>query len=304
VELVRRAEQRGCELLVQRLLHEIDEQHDALVRPISESEERIQVLRACVAEAERALNDLGYLLTAEQERLHRVFAGQWQHFLARAIPAARGELLTVLQGLQGHREQVRNRALGLARDIAMRWVDQWLAEAAPAAEKLYRGTAERFAGLADEFLQRMAASGEALANLPRAVNLDLGFRTASRLYYTGLMHLTGRSPLRWLIDLLLPPGMARRRIEREASDRVERLLHTNATRVMNDLDERVLESRRRLEGEIKEYLRGMQVSAERALQSARSRWQAGQAAVQAEVERLKAFRARVELLRPRNGECR
>ena len=56
------------------------------------------------------------------------------------------------------------------------------------------------------------------------------------------MELTGRSPVRWLLDLLSPPGMARRRIEREASDHVERLLHTNATRVMNDLDERVLEN--------------------------------------------------------------
>jgi len=116
------------------------------------------------------------------------------------------------------------------------------------------------------------------------------------------MHLTGRSPLGWLLDLLSPPGMARRQIEREASDRVERLLHTNATRVMNDLDERVLESRRRLEGELQEYLRGVYASAERALQRARSRWKTGQAAVQTEVERLKALRSRVEVLRHPNGE--
>ena len=184
--MVHRAEQRGCALLVQRLLHEIDEQRAALVRPASESEERIQVLRSCVAEAERALNDLGYLLTAEQERLHRVFEEQWKSFLARAIPLAREELSTALQGLRGHGEQVRRQALRLAQDIALRWVDQWLTEATPAAEKLYRGATERFAGLANDFLQRLATSEEALTSLPRAVNLDLGFRTASRLYYTEL----------------------------------------------------------------------------------------------------------------------
>ena len=40
----------------------------------------------------------------------------------------------------------------------------------------------------------------------------------------------------------------------------------NATRVMNDLDERVLESRRRLEAEIHEYLVGVWDTADRALQ--------------------------------------
>ena len=191
---------------------------------------------------------------------------------------------------------MRRQALRLAQDIALRWVDQWLAEAAPAAEKLYRGAAERFAGLANDFLQRLATSKEAFASLPRAVNLDLGFRTPSRLYYTELMHLTGRSPQRWLLDLLSPPGMARRRIEREANDRLERLLHTNATRVMNDLDERVLESRRRLEGEVQDYLRGVHASADRALQRARSRQAAGEQAVQAEVNRLESIRPRVETL--------
>ncbi len=299
--LVQRAERRGCALLVQRLVHEIDEQHDALVRPISESEQRIERLRACVAQAEQALNDLGHLLSAEQQRLHRTFEEQWRTFLARAIPAAEEELSTALPGLHGHRKQVRRQALRLAEEIAIGWADRWLAEATPAAEKLYRGAAERFARLANEFLQRLVTSAEALTSLPRTVNVDLGFRTPSRLYYTELLHLTGRSPVRWLMDAVLPPGRARRRIEREASERVARLVHTNATRVMNDLDERVLESRRRLEAELQEYLHDIYASAERALQRARSRHEAGQAMVQAEVARLRALRTRVEALRRRDG---
>jgi len=301
VELVQRAERRGCELLVQRLLHEIDEQHDALVRPISESEQRIQVLRACATEAERALNDLGYLLTAEQERLHRAFAEQCAQFLGRAIPAARKELQTALQSRHGPREEMRRRALREAEEIALRLVDQWLGEAVPAAETLYRKAAERFAVLANEFLERLASSEGALAGLPRTVNVDLGFRTAGRLYYTELMHLTGRSPLRWLTDLVLPAAMARRRIEQEADGRVERLLHTNATRVMNDLDERVRESRRKLQGEIQAYLREVYESADRALRRARLRRGAGESAVDAAAARLQALRSRVEVLRPRTG---
>jgi GTP-binding protein EngB required for normal cell division len=302
-QLVRRAERRGCALLVDRLLHEIDEQRDALVRPISESEARIHLLRTCVTQAERALNDLGYLLSAEQERLQRAFDAQCQTFLASAIPAAREELAVALQGLVGHREPMRRRALQLAQDLALRRVDQWLAEAAPAAETLYRSAAGRFSVLATEFLDRLANSEEALATLPRTVHLDLGFRMASRLYYTELFRLTGRSPLRWLVDFLLPSAVARRRIVREADERMERLLRTNAMRVKNDLNERVLESRRRLERELREYLRTVCASADRALERARARWQAGQAAVQAELGRLQTLRDRVEALGVGDGDA-
>jgi ribosome biogenesis GTPase A/uncharacterized coiled-coil protein SlyX len=295
-ELVQRAEARGFDLLRQRLLHEIEEQYDALTRPVSESEKRIESLRACVAQAEQTLNDLSYLLTAEQERLHRVFEQQWKDFLSRVIPAARKEAIEQLEKLPGGREQVRRQALRLSEKIAIRWVDEWLAEAAPAAEKLYRNAMERFATLANEFLQRLANSQGALASLPRTVNMELGFRTASRLYYTELMQLTGRSPFRWIADLVVPPKFARRRIAEEAGERVERLLHTNATRVVNDLDERVLESRRRLEGELQEYLRGVYTMAEHALERARSKREVGQSAVDAEVQRLQALRSRVESL--------
>jgi ribosome biogenesis GTPase A len=303
-ELLQRAEQRGCELLAYRLLHEIEEQHDALVRPLEQSESRLEMLRKCAEQAQRSLDDLGYALTAEQERLHRVFAEQWKAFLARATPAAAEQLLAALHGLHGRRDAMRKQALRMAQETALQWVDQWRAEAAPAAERLYRQGAERFAEIANGFLDRLAGSDDAFAALPRTVNLDLGFRTPSRLYYTELMDLTGRSPLHWLVDVFVPPAALRRRIEREARDHLQHLLHANATRVMNDLDERVLESRRRLEGELQEYLRGIYASAERALQRGRARRNAGQVAVHAEVERLQAARRRIEALELRDAQGR
>jgi hypothetical protein len=301
-DLVRQSETRGTALLAERLSREIAEQRDALVRPVEESERRIAALRACVAEAEQALGDLGYLLTAEQDRLSRAFEERWRKFLEDAAPAATGELTQALGQLRGRREEVRRRAIKLTQGIATRWVDRWLADAEPAAERLYGEAARRFARLASEFLKRLAASGEALAGLPRSVSPDLGFRTRSRLYYADLVHRLRRSLLQRLLDALRPPAMARRHIGREMEDYLRALLSTNATRIVNDLEERVLESRRRLEIEIRGCLDSVSSSAERALQRARAQHAAGSDAVRAELDRLDGLYRRVEALR--RGEAK
>jgi hypothetical protein len=85
-------------------------------------------------------------------------------------------------------------------------------------------------------------------------------------------------------------------MERDVLAYLDRLVSTNTARIMNDLDERVLESRRRLEAEIRGYLRDVCASAERALERARSRQAAGKQAVQAEVDRLELIRQRVETI--------
>jgi GTP-binding protein EngB required for normal cell division len=300
-ELLRAAEERGTGLLAQRLLTEIEEQRAALLRPSQESERRIVAMRACVADAEQALNDLGHLFSAEQERLSRTFTDQWKRFLAEAVPAAHMEFTRGVHDMSGSRAALREQAIGLAQRIATDCVNRWLAEAAPAAELLYRQAAQRFARLTNEFLQRLAGTDDVFAGLPREVHPELGFRTPSHLYYTSLMRLTGRSPLRWLVEALQPSSMARHALEQEVGAYLERLISTNASRVLSDLDERVLESRRRMEGEIRGYLRLVCESAERALGRARVRWAAGQAAVDTEMKRLDALRRQAQELTGEKG---
>jgi len=65
---------------------------------------------------------------------------------------------------------------------------------------------------------------------------------------------------------------------------------------MNDFDERVIESRRCLEADIRSSLEQVSASAERALQRARSRQAEGEDAVRAEVARLDGLRRAAEAL--------
>jgi len=297
-ELVRAAEDRGFALLADRLQHQLDEQSGALLRPIEESERRIEALRACVADAERALNDLGYLLSAEQERLGRVFAAKREAFIERATPGARAELAAALPTIDVHRRpRLRAKAVELAQTIAGRWLDRWVAEAQPAAEALYVEASRRFVDLANAFLERVAGSGgAALSGLPREVSPETGFRVRSRLYYTSLMTYTSQTPVGWFLDLLRSRERQLRALERQVGAYLEMLIFTNAHRIEGDLAERVLESRRRLQFELRTALAEAATTAERALAHARERHAQGSQAVQADVERITRLGARLRAL--------
>lgn len=99
-DLVRAAEERGRALISERLTRFLNEGHDALLRPIEESEKRVASLRSCVADAEQSLNDLGFLFMAEQERLGRIFREKRDAFLKRALTAARWEFAEELSQLK------------------------------------------------------------------------------------------------------------------------------------------------------------------------------------------------------------
>src|SRR5262245_4759372 len=88
------------------------------------------------------------------------------------------------------------------------------------------------------------------ADPPLLLSSELGFRARSRLYFTELLSTTTRSPLRWL-DTVRPAGGFRAAVDRHAGEYLERLMRSNASRVTGDLDDRVLESRRGLEREVR-----------------------------------------------------
>jgi GTPase SAR1 family protein len=295
-DLVRGAEQRGARTLGQQLLHAIEEARGALTRPLVESERRIESLKECAAQAERSMSDLGYLWNAEQDRLRRAFDERRDRFLETARKAAMAELEHALAAVPGRGPALRRKATLLAQEIFRRWVDQWKVQEQPVAEEQYRRAAQRFVDIANGFLERLAKSGEpALAGL-QPIGPEAGFRTRSRLYYTELWSLTGAGPFGWVADLVRPRQSALRAITASAGEYLERLLTANTSRVVSDLDDRVLESRRRLEGEIRARLREIYGSAERALEAARERRAAGVEAVARELDRIEHLRTSVEAL--------
>jgi hypothetical protein len=294
--LVGKALRKGVDRLAERLLADIDEQIGALTRPANASKRRLVALRACVAHAERSLRDLGPLLQAEQARLAGIFEQEGARFLERSRGPALRDLSASIDAWPDARD-ARRRAADLAQGIARQRITVWEAEVEPLAERLYRGAVERFAALVNGVLRELEQTGEgALSASPRSVDAELGLCKKKRFQFHELLTLSEPNAGAWLLDRVRGRRGRMEAAKEHASTYLVRLLSTNSARVANDLVERVLESRRRLESEVAAGLRDLLASAERSAEQAR-RWHAeGAEAVRAERDRLHALRERVALL--------
>ena len=270
------------------------------MRPLEESQRRLDDLRGCVAEAERSLADLAFLFDAEEARLAGEFARWAAEFLRRALPDARDQFLRALDAREPRGKlTLRPDAFAAAQEIYLRVLSPWLPDAQRAAESLYVEASQRFVKLTNDFLDRLASSGDAaLADLPRGVGPETGLRVRSRLFYTELWGLTGRGLLGWLADLLRSRTNLRRSVERDVGEYLDRIVKANASRIQGDFSERVRESRWRMQAEIKSLLKNISASAERALMRARERRAAGGQAVQAELSRIEGLHRETEELVP------
>jgi polyhydroxyalkanoate synthesis regulator phasin len=287
-ELIARAQARGLERLGRRVLAVLEEQREALERPLEESERRVEALQRSVAEAERAAGDLSYLFTAEQNRLSEAFTARKEEFLARAHPATRKELKAAIASGNN-----RSALSGRAREIARHALGKWLPEIESVAERMYRDAMQRFVQIVNQFFERLAESDSSFATLSgETLGPETGFRARRRFYFNDLFEL---APSAARVLALL---RGTRAVTTGAGDYLQTLLEHNATRVVNDLDERVLESRRHLEAEISRRLQESLEAAVVALERARARRLAGQTAVQQEIARIETLESRVRALLP------
>ena len=292
--LVRAAEARETAALRDALLLELDAEREALERPLHESQARVASLRRAIAGAERALEELGPRMSAVQERLRGAFSEARDAFFRGALREARAALRARLDGVFASGGAPRARATGAAVDVARECLERWRREQEPEVERLYREGMQRFAELLGEVHDRTAASPE-LARLSRP-EVMTGVTARSRLVYTEMLTAAPASVGAGLLDAVRPPRARRRRIERAAAAYLERLLEANSARAKNDFLERVLESRRGLEAEVRRRLQDVAAAAERAVEQARRTREAGAAAVQARVDAIARLRTEVEAL--------
>ncbi|MFZ0890223.1 MAG: dynamin family protein [Candidatus Binataceae bacterium] len=294
-KLVERAERRGIERLSSALVREIDNQRKALVAPVEESQRVITRMREVVADAEQSLSDLSHLFKAEQERVNRRCSKRRDDFLVTAIPDARKEFRDrILRAPEQRGAALHGRATEIARSISRQLLNQWLEEERPAAESMYRESARRFVTLASDFLRRISESGDPLlADLPRAVSEESGFRVKSRLYFGEHFGFPRQPIVEQLMNVFNSRSRQLEAVEGKVAHYLDTLLSLNSTRILNDFDEIVRESGRRVEAEIRGMLNELRATAETTLARAEATRAAGTEAVKSSLDRLEQIRATV-----------
>jgi len=288
--LVRKSSERGIRRAANQLLAVIREERDALQRPVEESEQRIAKLRETIAEGEDAMRDLSALLAGEQQRLSQVFVGRRQDFLKQAQVLAQKELAQHLRSIAQRRNghAYRRDLNHLAQNIARAQLTPWLEGEAKYAEEVFCKTAQRFIEDGNSLLRRLAETGiPGLEPLPEELGQEQSLRAQSHFYFHVMENVaTPASPLLLISDLVLGGLGLRGGIVRDAQEFLDQLLEVNSSRVQNDVDERVRESRKKLEAGIRELLREASAIAERALARARAAQAAGAPGVKTALGRL------------------
>jgi hypothetical protein len=283
------AANRAIERCCQQLRLVIHEQRQALIRPFESSERRIAELRESISAAGQSLSDLAPLFSGEQQRWSRTFVDHRSAFLKdQRVPAHRHLTVRVQSQPKAFGPKYRRTLMQTAQEIAREHVVPWLECESRHAEQAYRGVARRFVEMANGFLARVRSQGAAeFALLPEDLSprLDLELPWEFR-FYEFTHRAKPASPARYFADILLGILGLHSSIDAAAHEFLDLLLETNSERVRNNLEERIAESRLRLEAEIIHLLQELGSAAEQALIRARSVHAAGAAAVESSLRRL------------------
>jgi GTP-binding protein EngB required for normal cell division len=288
---------RGVARFSRVLQYSITECMRALREPIAASEERIAKLQKTVNDAEQSLRDLGALFFAEQARLSNAVLARRKEFLRRVLPIAAQELarecceVTVPYGPARRRTMMAK-----AQIIARRHVMPWLDMEQTHIEELYAAVTQRFVNQVNLLLRQAAQrQPDQFPCLSHELDAQQGFRIRSRFYFQDMISIAQpASPLVYASDVLLGAIHINYFFRKAANDFLEQLLDTNAARVQGDLEQRVVESRRLLEEQVRQLLRDVSKTAEQALVRARALMETGSVAIQSELARLQAFRDEIE----------
>jgi predicted GTPase len=288
-DMTRSAAERGALRFSHSLRRSVEERIRALQEPIENSEQRIANLRQTVSQAEQSLRDLGALFSAEQMRLSNILLARRKKFLQEVSPAAFQELHQEVNPMKtAFGPALRRELMLIAQTVARRHVMPWLDSEEAHAEELYTSVTQRFVNLVNGLLQRISEEQSAdFAHLPKSLDSEQGFRTRSRFYFHDMITIAQpASPLLYCIDVVMGALHIRRWFRKDAERFLEKLLDTNASRVQGDAEQRVVESRLRLESDVRKLLREVSATAEEALTNAREVMAAGANAVATELQRL------------------
>ncbi len=293
------AAERGMRRFSALLQRSITERVRALSEPLANSEHRIANLRQTVSQAEQSLRDLGALFSAEQMRLAVTLLARRKEFLKRTFPIAGEEFERETGAVTTRFGPARRRELmAIAQAVARHHVMPWLDMEEAQAEELYGAVTQRFVNLVNGLLQRISEEQAAdFSHLPKSLDAEDGFRTRSRFFFHDMITIAHpASPLLYSIDCLMGALLIRRWVQKDAANFLERLLDTNASRVQGDVEQRVVESRSRLESDVRRLLREVSASAEQALATAREVMAAGSSAIENELKRLQKLQEELNQL--------
>jgi ribosome biogenesis GTPase A len=282
--LVLRALERGVGRLAGELIGALGLERRALTEPIEDLGGRIEEFRRQSREIARMLDDLDYQLRAEVDKTSRWLRTEAQAWVEAETPGlteAVAERVSALRDLAGRR--LREAAAREVRTALKGRLDGWLRGREPLVEERYRRLTDEFVEAANACASRISeAAGRTLGLSVDPTPPEPGLRQASRLYYrldAEALLLDVGSAMTRLADLFSGREQALVRVREASAAQAQHFLQTNVARIVDDLGERVEESLRRFQFDLRDRLEAALRTAEEAQARATNLKRTGSAAV-------------------------
>jgi len=291
-DLVATAMRRGVRELAGRLERELRAMRLAFVTPVADLVTRQAALERGIGAARRTLGGLGYRFDAARDALRVEMASDREAFVARV----EGELIAAVRSTTSAlptQADLRQRALEVAHTLTARAVSDWLTQERPRIADRFARLVDRLVEDANRFLDGLVAAGVPPDAMPEPLVPDPTLDPRTTYYfYRGVEGGSVRLGAR-LADRLRTAPARRRAALRAATSLAARLLDVNTRRVIGDLDERVIETRRRIEAALRARLDDVVRIGRDAIAMATARRAEGESAIRAAVEEVDRWLARV-----------
>ena len=289
-DLVQKAEEAGVQRLGERLRATIRERLRALRSPLGEYEKRAGELERLQEEAQRAVETLPPLFDAIENQFAAWLDRERETYLRAAKEEAASTINTSATEGVG-----RDALLVGAQSFCQASVAGWKKRLDPAAEDMYRRSLDRFIQNAATLLEGLSRTSDSeLGRLRSSIPVSEGFVERSRFFQTELLTVAPASLWARAIDTLRPASGKQRALASDTTKYAHRLLEANSSRAIFDLRDRLRESRRRVENQLRSSITDIGAIVKTALTSARDLVAQGQSAVDTETERLSMLERQID----------
>ncbi len=270
--LIQSAVGRGMQAFSERLRRHLEEEKAALVQPMELTRQRVETLRRACEEADHALAQLAPRFAGEQERLRQAFRSDQIAFLERAVPLCQQRLETGCDPVE----------------LAEAAVRDWRQAMLGVAETRFVAMTGRFVAEINAILSQVDAS--------RPLEPETGIRARSTFHFLDLWREAEARPLDRLRDAFRSRAGRRESALGRSRKLLRRLLEVNSNRVVGDFDGRIRESRRSVEGALRDRLKELAASAEAAAARAESYRQQGETAMAGRLAQLQLWEDQLQAL--------
>jgi ribosome biogenesis GTPase A len=297
--LVRSAVERGSRRLARELIETLQLERRGLAEPLAVLESQIEAFREESVKIAAMLDDLDYVLRAEVDKAVRWLETEAESFLRQERPRLAGVVRERVQNLiEPQKTQLRDAALQSVRPVLQQTLEEWLQRMEPQVQDLYRRLTARFVDVANAAAHRITSEARRTLGITvEPAPPEPGLRAASRLYYRlegEALFLDPGELWTGLAERVLSRRRALARVAAWLAAQADGLLHTNVTRIVVDLRERIEESLRKFQFELRERLSGILRAAEEAQLRAAEVRARGTAAVASELQALDAAIAELD----------